>query len=86
MSEPRKFYTVRELQEDLAELVERDPSWADIPVHLLNCEPDGDGLLTHVEIDMFDEDVGEVMSLYSYPSIVGVRAAPAPVTTPEETP
>lgn len=67
------YYTVRDLKEALAELLRDHPEWADLPVHVMdtedNAEPAGmQGLLTHIELDAFEEEVGDVISLYSNPA------------------
>lgn len=46
----------------------------ELPVHILNMEddlPDGDlrsGIVSHVELDMFDVEQGQVVSLMSWPN------------------
>jgi hypothetical protein len=61
--------TLDQLIEQLRRLREQYPDYGDRPVHLLDMEDGaGDNLVTHIEVDCFDEKQGPVTSLMSWPS------------------
>ena len=70
---PRKTYNVVELRDALTKLIEQRPNLAELPVHLLDMNPEHEGpasgILTDLETDMWDPDEqGLVLSLTSWPT------------------
>ena len=59
--------TLDELIEALIELRTRYPEQGPRPVHLMDMADDGDGLVTDVDLDSFDEEQNTVTSLLSSP-------------------
>lgn len=73
---PRRVFTVARLHLALGKLMEQRPHLADLPVHVLDMEPDDgtgnesiySGLVTDIETDCFDGEQGLVCSLISWPN------------------
>ncbi|MGH8922819.1 MAG: hypothetical protein ACRD0H_31510 [Actinomycetes bacterium] len=59
--------TLDQLIEQLTQLRARHPEQGPRPVHLLDTDDDGDGLVTDVDLDCFDAEQGPVTSLLSSP-------------------
>lgn len=62
------IYTAQQLVDQLATMIRMKPSLADWPVHVLADDNEDEathGLLTDIEMDMYSEEQGWVISLYS---------------------
>lgn len=68
MDECQEPLTLDELIDQLVKLRASYPDWATRPVHMLELQEDGDGLVTEVETDCFDARQGPVTSLMSWRS------------------
>lgn len=70
MSDTAQPLTLDDLIEALQRIRELHPDYADRPVHMLDMEDANDdgALVTHVEVDTFDDEQGPVVSLLSWPS------------------
>lgn len=68
----REVLTLDQLIAQLVELRDEYPEYGTRPVHVLNMAHEGDGLVTDVDHDCFDEGQGPVTSLLSGPPVLTV--------------